>query len=183
MAQVYCSEACRKLDRQPSRFHVCRTCAKEFEWTTPNQRYCSEECKPFYARGCSETWRDRRPALVLYAQLPGESLETIGARYGVSRQRICQIFEVLEIPPPQQIRRSGKHSLQLQMAALNLTRYHPSRRTCCICKENKELTEFSTDPADGQGRARICLKCNSQRAGEYYYRKKLERNAIARELA
>jgi hypothetical protein len=112
-----------------------------------------------------------KDVLIALAQLPGETLQSIGDRFGCSRQRMDYIYTRLAINPPAYYRRIES----LKRRGRELTIYHPGMRTCGICHNYLPLEDFARQKSMAYGRSYKCRKCNRDLANAWYARKREEK--------
>lgn len=171
-AQKFCNAECRLVSHVADPTHICLGCGKRFMWNTPHQMYCGDPCvRPIASQPMPRKYALMKEVLIALAQLPGETLRSIGARFGCSRQRMDYIYKRLAINPPAYYRRIET----LKRRALELTIYHPGMRNCYYCKNYLPLDDFTKSKHGGYGYAYICLKCNRDKSNAYYARKREEK--------
>lgn len=69
--------------------------------------------------------------------------------------------------------RWATHTQQMRNMRSNTTDFEKLTRVCGYCHQEKPLSEFNSDSSRPLGTSYCCRKCQSERAKEYYRRKKL----------
>jgi len=125
---------------------------------------------------------DARNAVIVSLYKAGNTLESCGDRFGLTRERVRQIIKAAGVLPDEGGKKKGLPERRAQearrreeIAARKEFALH--FRHCGACGETKPLEEFARHKRLPQGRQYRCKECNREKTRNWYYNGGKEKNA------